>query len=161
MQLLFESTFAAVISFYINLASTLYMFGLVWFVQIVHYPLLEKVGKEAFDKYQHGHQIRTSLVVTIPMILELATSIHLYVFSTQSQMLTRLQELETPLLIGMILTILIWASTLFFQMPMHKKLEGGFNEKAHLFLVRSNWIRTVCWSLRAAICLIISFAMTL
>ena len=33
----------------IHAAATLYMAGLIWFVQLVHYPLMANVGKRLFD----------------------------------------------------------------------------------------------------------------
>lgn len=35
----------------VHLAATFYMVGVIWFVQIVHYPLLEKVGTDRFSTY--------------------------------------------------------------------------------------------------------------
>jgi len=34
---------------------------------------------------------------------------------------------------------------------MHTKLSSGFDADSWRFLVRSNWIRTLAWSLRAAL----------
>ena len=34
----------------LQLASTLAMVGLIWFVQVVHYPLFEKVGAGGFRR---------------------------------------------------------------------------------------------------------------
>ena len=34
-----------------NVASTLILVGLIWFVQVVHYPQFERVGSAAFADY--------------------------------------------------------------------------------------------------------------
>jgi len=52
---------------------------------------------------------------------------------------------------GLGLLLIIWASTLLLQVPMHRKLGVGFDAEAWRFLVRSNWVRTIAWSLRAAL----------
>ena len=38
--------------------STLSMLGLIWFVQIVHYPLMARVGRVRFHAYETDHQRR-------------------------------------------------------------------------------------------------------
>lgn len=54
----------------LNLVSTLFMVGLIWFVQIVHYPLFKSVGESEFVEYQLQHQKLTTWVVAGPMLLE-------------------------------------------------------------------------------------------
>jgi peroxiredoxin Q/BCP len=41
------------------------------------------------------------------------------------------------------------ASTQFLQVPCHTKLAAGFDQNVHRRLVKTNWIRTVIWSLRS------------
>jgi hypothetical protein len=52
---------------------------------------------------------------------------------------------------GAVLLAAIWLSTFAMQVPLHGQLAQGFDEAAHTALVRSNWIRTIGWSLRAAL----------
>jgi hypothetical protein len=52
---------------------------------------------------------------------------------------------------GLGLLLIIWASTFLLQVPMHRKLGVGFDAEAWRFLVRSNWVRTLAWSLRAGL----------
>jgi hypothetical protein len=47
----------------------------------------------------------------------------------------------------------IWLSTAFLQSPLHTTLGRGFDPRAHRFLVTSNWVRTVLWSLRGLVVL--------
>ena len=51
-------------------AATLPMVGLIWFVQIVHYPLFGEVGHDRFADYERNHQNRTTLVVAPLMLVE-------------------------------------------------------------------------------------------
>ena len=51
------------------------MFGLIWFVQIVHYPLFGLVGVSGFPTYQAAHQSRTTFVVFPLMLVEFVTSV--------------------------------------------------------------------------------------
>ena len=48
------------------LASTLFMTGLIWFVQVVHYPLFDRVDPDSFRRYHADHTIATGFVVILP-----------------------------------------------------------------------------------------------
>ncbi len=63
----------------INAGSTLYIVGLIWFVQLVHYPLMSRVGPGAYPVYQRAHQSLTTLAVGPAMLVELIASIALVV----------------------------------------------------------------------------------
>ncbi|HEY6752067.1 MAG TPA: hypothetical protein VI027_12180 [Rubrobacteraceae bacterium] len=53
-----------------NLAATLFMVGVVWFVQVVHYSLLARVDREGFALHSGAHSRLTSYVVRPPMLIE-------------------------------------------------------------------------------------------
>ena len=50
---------------------------------------------------------------------------------------------------GIALLAVIWASTFLLQVPCHRRLAVSFDETTWRRLVRTNWIRTVAWSVRA------------
>ena len=64
----------------LNAAATFWMVGLIWFVQVVHYPLFSKVGAEGFAAYEASHASRTTWVVAPPMLIEVVTSVLLIWF---------------------------------------------------------------------------------
>jgi len=132
--------------FLIHLASTLFMTGVIWFVQIVHYPLFEQAGRAEFSGYHGRHSVLTTWVVGPPMILEAFSAVLLFWF--------RPAAVPTWLLgAGLALLAVIWLSTAFLQVPGHGLLSRGFAEDAHRRLVRTNWVRTAAWSLRALLVL--------
>ena len=53
-----------------HLAATLYMVGVIWFVQMVHYPLSTRVGTEGFAAYSESYSRLTIYVVGPPMFVE-------------------------------------------------------------------------------------------
>ena len=57
-----------------NLAATLFMVGLVWFVQVVHYSLFARVDREGFALYSGAHSCPTSYVVRPRMLIEASTT---------------------------------------------------------------------------------------
>lgn len=129
-----------------HLAATLFMVGLIWFVQIVHYPLFSRVGQKEFSLYSEAHSRLTSYVVGPPMLLEAGTAL----------LLVFVRPEGVPLLLalaGLALVAAIWLSTALLQVPRHKALGSGFDEPAWKGLVGTNWIRTVAWSARGIVVL--------
>ena len=66
-----------------------------------------------------------------------------------------LLRLEGPMMIaawiGMALVMVLWISTLVFQIPAHRKLEREKDQAAIASLVRFNWVRTIVWTARAGV----------
>ncbi len=128
----------------IHLVSTLFMTGVIWFVQIVHYPLFAQVGDAGFADYEADHTRLTGYVVMPPMVAELLSAAWLA--------LTRPAGLPPAALwTGLALVVAIWLSTALLQVPQHARLASGFDPEAARTLVSTNWIRTLAWSARAAL----------
>ena len=130
-----------------QLLATAMMTGIIWFVQIVHYPLFLKVPLEGFVSYEQSHTVRTGLVVAPLMLLEMGTAIGLVGLSLFSGEKTSVGL--SPLHLGALgCLLLIWASTFLIQVPLHQLLEQRADPKAMELLVSTNWIRTILWSIR-------------
>ena len=129
-----------------HLAATLFMVGLIWFVQVVHYPLFARVGEEGFTLYSEAHSRLTSYVVGPPMLLEAATAL-LLVFRRPDGVPLSLA------IVGLALVATVWLSTALLQVPRHTALGSGFNSSQWRGLVGTNWIRTAAWSARGLIVL--------
>lgn len=130
--------------FYAYVASTWAMFGIIWFAQIVHYPLFRRVGRESFTEYQTANLFLTVLVVIPLQMVELLTAL-LLVWKPPAGILP-LQTWTNLALIG-----ITWLSTATLQVPSHFKLSRGYETRIQNLLVSSNWIRTVAWSIRGGI----------
>lgn len=126
----------------VHVAATLVMTGLIWFVQIVHYPLFAAVPAGAFPGYEARHSRRTTWVVAPPMLAEAATATLLVLLRP-----------EALTIAGLVLVGVIWASTALIQVPCHARLERGFDARVHRRLVTTNWLRTAAWTSRAVIAL--------
>ena len=128
----------------LHAASTWYMLGLIWFVQAVHYPLLSEVGVERFVEYERRHVSRTGWVVAPPMLIELFTGVLLvwiHPAGVDSWLVAT----------GLLLLAVVWGSTFLIQVPCHEALSRGFDEGAQRKLVRTNWLRTLAWSVRSGL----------
>ncbi len=138
-----------VLTVWANLAATLYLAGLIWVIQVVHYPLMDRVPGAGFVAFHSEHARRISIVVVAPMLIELISAIALLVI--------RPQGVSVALLIaGALLVGIVWLSTFTLQVPLHRRLSEGFDPAAHRALVRGNWIRTAAWTLRAVVAIAIA-----
>lgn len=128
----------------LNAASTLFMVGLIWFVQIVHYPLMAKVGHGEILKYELSHTRLTTWVVAAPMLTELITTLSLLWIRPATL------TLEMSVVAAVLLSAVL-LSTQLLQIPCHRRLSLQFETAIHRRLVITNWIRTVGWSLRGVL----------
>ena len=115
--------------------------GLIWTIQIIHYPLFLKISPADFNRYEAQHCARITWIVAPLMLLELLCSSARLVLSNYNY--------QSSLLFSLV--AVIWLATAFVQMPLHTKLQAGWNEVLIKKLVSSNWIRTIAWTARAVI----------
>ncbi|OYV00209.1 MAG: hypothetical protein CFE26_24345 [Verrucomicrobiales bacterium VVV1] len=121
-------------------AATWGLVGVIWIVQLVIYPQFATVGEAAFRDYHADDTRRITWVVGPLMLAEVATAAVL------------LGRGDRPfwLVVSLAPLAICWLSTACLQVPLHNRLARGFETKAHRALVRSNWIRTVAWTVRGA-----------
>ena len=127
------------LAFIIHFFTTVFMTGLIWVIQWLHYPSYHFIDLLKFKDYQNFHTHRITLIVGPVMLTEVFTGAYLTI-----------QNNWSPMFIWNFIGLcIIWVSTLIFSIPSHNKLALGFNQKAISFLIGTNWIRTICWTLRS------------
>ena len=122
------------------------MTGVIWFVQVVHYPLFGGVGAGEFRAYEQRHAALTTWVVAPPMLVEAATALLLFRFRPAGVSTWQVSA-------GLGLVAVVWLSTAFLQVPCHDRLSRGFDPAVHARLVSTNWLRTAVWSARGVLVL--------
>jgi uncharacterized membrane protein len=127
-----------------QVAVSCFLTGLIWLVQVVHYPLMAKVGAERFAEYERLHAAWITPVVGPAMLVEAAIAALLLVHRPASVPAWAVYA-------GAALVALLWAVTFFVSVPCHAVLAQGFDAAAHQRLVSTNWIRTAAWTARAAL----------
>lgn len=125
-----------------QLATAWFMTGLIWLIQVVHYPLMSQVGPERFIEYHHAHSALITLIVGPVMLLEAAGAAYLW-----ANLAFQPHGWVWWVAGGML--AIVWASTAFLQVPCHGLLAQGYDPAVHAQLVDTNWIRTTGWTLRA------------
>lgn len=123
----------------VHFAATAFMAGLIWFVQIVHYPLFDAVGRDAFVAYERRHVRATGWVVGPAMLTEAATAVLILPLAEAG-------AVRWLAWVGFVLLGVVWLSTALLQVPCHRRLERAYDAAAVRRLVRTNWVRTAAWS---------------
>lgn len=118
----------------IHLASTAAMVGVIWIVQLVHYPGFRYVEAAKFKEFSLFHQKMITFIVGPLMLLEFLSGLYL------------LPTSQLNFQVSMVMLILIWLSTFFFSVREHNILLSGKDDESITRLVKTNWIRTLLWS---------------
>jgi len=129
----------------INAISTWVMVGVIWLIQLVHYPLLAYVGEAGFTAYTLRHTQWITWLVGPVMLTEALTAVLLLYYTPAIK--------QAPLLLslGIVLLLVIWAATALLSVPCHEVLTKTFNLEVIHRLTNTNWVRTVGWSLRGVL----------
>lgn len=115
------------------------LFGLIWIVQLVHYPSFHFVAADRFIAFHRHHTRSISFIVLPLMLMELGLG----------AVLVWQSNLDWKYIIALIIVGLIWASTFLIQVPDHNALGEGKDDLLIDRLVKTNWIRTVLWTAKA------------
>lgn len=114
------------------------MTGLIWLVQLVHYPAFAKISDKDFLSFHMEHSQRITYIVGPTMLVELLTAAVLLQKWPQSKFLW----------INLMGVILIWLSTALLSIPLHNSLATLKDVVVINKLVLTNWPRTLLWSAR-------------
>jgi uncharacterized membrane protein len=133
-----------VLQLVLNLASTCVMVGVIWFVQLVHYPLLALIGVDRAPEIAAQHQRRTARVVGLPMAVEGVTTLVL--------LFARPDGVDAWLAwAGAVVLAVVLAATVFLSVPLHERMADSPDATIGRRLVVTNWPRTIGWSARAVL----------
>ncbi len=125
---------------------SLVLLGLIWTIQLVHYPSFHYVEESHFVSFEAHHTFSVSLIVLPLMIIELITAFIIY-FEDSSMLLA----------LNLLCLIMIWTATFTLSVPCHKVLSKTKSAAAIDKLVKTNWIRTILWSIKSGF--IITYAL--
>ncbi len=122
----------------LHLSATTAMCAVIWIVQLAHYPSFEYIDAARFPLFEVFHQEAITIIVLPLMLLEITTYGLLY----------QRGQREIGFLISGLIILVLWLSTFLIQTPIHQQLQSGFNTELIAELIKTNWIRTIGWSLR-------------
>ena len=128
----------------LNFGLAAYLTGLIWVVQLVVYPALAGVGRAEFGRYHAAHTQGMGYAAGPAMVLELLAA---------GWLAWVLWPASKPLALSQLaLALATWAATFGVAVPFHNRLAAqGYNYVAIDGLTRTNWLRTLAWTARAAL----------
>lgn len=115
------------------------MLGVIWVVQLVHYPLFRHVPADAFVAMEAAHTRRISFVVGPLMALEGATTL----------ILLARPPTGAPSWLpwaGAACAAVALGVTALVSAPLHGRLSAGRDDVLLERLIRTNWARTAAWT---------------
>lgn len=127
--------------FLLNTVSSFFMMGLIWYVQLVHYPTFKFIDEEIFQSFHAHHSLKTGIIVMPIMSIELASSGALTWFYGWTSLHA----------IGFYVVIFIWLSTFILSVPKHNALSHGKVDSLITDLIATNWVRTALWTAKSGI----------
>ena len=125
----------------------LYVFGQIWLVQIVVYPLFARVGEREYTTYHRFYSSRIPAPVIVPGFVSFLTPVALVFLGPASVPLWAYLANVGCGVIGLITTVAL-------EIPRHARLEKERQEKVIEELIRFNWPRTLSITASAALTLV-------
>ncbi|MBY0374427.1 MAG: DUF1772 domain-containing protein [Bryobacteraceae bacterium] len=124
--------------FALELRATWFLTGLIWLIQLVHYPTFASIAPGGFLAFHAFHSSRIAWIVMPAMAIEASCcAANLYRHRTPAH------ALRAALLVA------VWILTFFVMVPLHSRLDQSFDRAAIDQLILWNWPRTLAWTLRA------------
>lgn len=120
------------------------MVGVIWTMQLVHYPMLAELSALKPVDAAVEHQRRITWVVGPLMAVEGVTALILMVERPATMSVA-----AAWLAAGLLGVALV--TTAFVQVPQHGRLSSGHDDQTAAALIRWNWIRTSAWSARGTL----------
>ena len=110
---------------------------LIWIVQLIIYPSFSHFSKEDLVEWHRKYTALMGFIVVPLMLSELG--IYLVTLFTKPTLWN---------IVGMVLVIAIWVMTFVQFVPMHNAIsKGQVDENLLEKLVKTNWGRTLLWSI--------------
>lgn len=121
-----------------HITSTSIMVGVIWVIQLVHYPSFKYVNESDYIIFQKYHMSNISYIVFPVMFTELITAILILFFGEESLFF----------MLSLICLFLIWVITGVLFTKFHNILQKGKDLKMIEKMIKANWMRTLLWTLR-------------
>ena len=127
-----------------NLVVAAALAGLIWTIQLVHYPLFALVGAREWPHYEAEHQRRITRLVAPLMLANVGLSVAVLAEDPSAS-----RVLNAGLAIG------IFVATGIVFAPMHRRLATKAGTSAIRVLVRANWARTGAWTAQVFVAILL------
>lgn len=116
------------------------MTGVIWFAQVIQYPLLRLVDKSRYKEYYEIHLNRIVWMVLPVIVLQLATAAYLFV-----------DERFPMWFSGMLVaySLFNFGFTAFISVSIYREMAFSYSDELIDRLLTQNWARTIVWTLHS------------
>ena len=121
-----------------HIISTSIMVGVIWVIQLVHYPSFKYVNESDYIIFQKYHMSNISYIVFPVMFTELITALIILFFGEKSLFFV----------LSLICLFLIWVITGVLFTKYHSILKEGKDLMIIEKMIKANWIRALLWTMR-------------
>lgn len=128
----------------IHVVGASFMCGLGWVVQVVHYPLFDRVESSKWAEFHSTHSDAIGRVVALPWAMQGIGALGLLAWRPSA----------VPVVLVLLAVALAGTTvlaTLALAIPAHTRLANGFDHGVHSRLVVTNWVRTIAWTAAAIV----------
>ncbi|MEI7916116.1 MAG: hypothetical protein WCH82_15345 [Mycobacteriaceae bacterium] len=123
------------------------MLGVIWMVQVVHYPLMSFVSSARFAHFESAHRTRISMVVGPLMAVE-GICVIAFLVSPPPGLICWLPWA------GAAAEAVAIGTTVLVSAPLHERLNACYDQVNLDRLIATNWIRTFAWTCRAGLAIV-------
>jgi hypothetical protein len=120
--------------------NTSILVGLIWTIQLVHYPSFNFIDPENYKNFQVFHMNAITPLVGPLMGLEMI----LFLLAINYKLYPK----KLSMIVIFLLILSVWLTTALVSVPFHNTLLNGKDLDAISKLVTTNWIRTLAWTLK-------------
>jgi hypothetical protein len=124
--------------------STFALFGLIWVIQLLHYPSFNFISEEKSAAFCAFHSKSISKIVAPLMLTELFTAFLI---------LNHVDGFDILIWLNLLTVLALWLLTFIVFVPLHSHIASTFSTELIQELVQKNWWRTTIWSLRVPLVL--------
>jgi hypothetical protein len=125
----------------IHIVATAIMVGVIWVIQLVHYPSFYFIKQKNYKSFQNFHMKNITYIVFPIMSIELFSGFFLVLIFEDSKILS-------VLYFSLFFLLSNWALTGIIFTRLHSELLEGYNKLIIKNMIKWNWIRTLFWSIR-------------
>ena len=122
---------------------TFILTGLIWTIQMVHYPLFAFLNDEQVPEAMAFHQKHISFLVVPLMLFEIFSGVGLAI--AQWHTLAYFHGLNLMLL------AIIWIHTFSLMLPFHQRMSNIKDLGLLKTTLRHHWIRTIAWTIKSVL----------
>lgn len=121
----------------VQVVSCAFLTGLIWTVQLAHYPAFSYVSEDRFPSFHKFHSRAITWVVAPAMSMDLLAALALFGADPNWLWASNLTG-----------ALAAWIVTALVSVPIHGRLARGYSAADIQRLTQTNWARTALWSAR-------------